>query len=364
MNKKLRQLNRSDIKHIVKMRKKGEPDERLNDAIQKLPQITNETVAEHREELLSKARRYIYPLEHPRRRVLIWSASILAAAIVVFFIYSVLALYSFKSNSTFTYRISQVIPFPIAKAGPRYVAYENYLFELRHYIHYYSTQQQVNFASKAGKLQLDSFKKQAMNQVVDDAYIKQLASQYHISVSNKELNQQVDIVRNQNKLGSNHQELDSVLSEFWGWTLGDFKRELKSQILAQKVVSRLDTDTHARANKVLGLIQSGQDFGKLAKEYSDDKSTKDSGGKYDFVITQSSNNLAPQVTTVLNKLKAGQTSNTIDTGYSLEIVKVLSDKGGKITAAHISFNFKDINTYLKPLEKKNPPHYYVNLSDN
>src|SRR5688572_10428868 len=132
-----------------------------------IPRITNETVAEHREEVLSSARKYIYPLQHSKHRVVIISISLLVAVIVGFFTYCLLALYKFQSSNTFIYRISQIIPFPVANAGGRMVAYENYLFELRHYIHYYQTQQKVDFSSESGKQQLAEFRKRAMDRVVD-----------------------------------------------------------------------------------------------------------------------------------------------------------------------------------------------------
>src|SRR5882757_2733849 len=62
-------------------------DAKLHEAIQNLPQITNETVAEHREEVLSSARKYIYPLSHSKHRVVVVTAGLLVTAIIVFFAY-------------------------------------------------------------------------------------------------------------------------------------------------------------------------------------------------------------------------------------------------------------------------------------
>ncbi|NBP37715.1 MAG: hypothetical protein EBV34_04670, partial [Betaproteobacteria bacterium] len=83
-----------------------------------------------------------------------------------------------------------------------YVAYENYLFELKHYIHYYQNQQKLDFSTDSGKQQLAEFKKRALTKVVDDAYIKQLAAEKKISVSDKEVDNEIQIVRSQNRLGS------------------------------------------------------------------------------------------------------------------------------------------------------------------
>ncbi len=341
--------------------RKAEPEAKLHEAIENLPRITNETVAEHREQLLRGSRKYIYPLEHNRHRIIVISVWILSAAVVAFFTYTGLALYKLQSSSTFAYYLTLAFPFPVAKAGPSFVSYENYLFELRHYTHYYQTQQGVNFSSDAGKKQLTAFKKQAMQQVVDDAYVKQLASKYHVSVSDQEVNNQVQLVRQQNRLGSSDQEFADVLKQFWGWSVDDFKRELKTQLLAQKVVATLDTGTLARANIVEAQLHRGANFAKLAKKYSDDAATSRNGGEYAGVIDSTNQDVPPQVLNELMNLKPGQLSSVINTGYSLEIDKVLSNKNGKIRAAHIVFNFQPINNYVKPLRAQEKPAIFIRV---
>lgn len=343
-------------------RKKRDVAARFSEAVQNLPKITNDTVAEHREEVLSSARRYIYPLQHSKHKIVKISATLFIILVVVFFAYCGLALYKLQSNSGFLYGVTQVLPFPIAKVGPSFVAYENYLFELRHYMHYYETQQQVDFSSTAGQKQLDNFKKQALQDVINNAYVKQLAAQNHVSVSNQEVNQEVALVQQQDNLGNNKKEFEAVLSEFWGWSLNDFKRELKQQMLAQKVVSKLDTATHQRAQQALAALKGGADFGTVAAQYSDDQSTKGNGGQFGFTIDANSRNIPPQTLNTLLSLKPGQISGIVNLGNALEIDKVISNDNGKIQAAHILFNFKSINDYIKPLAAKEKAHFYISQS--
>lgn len=343
-------------------RKKPETDEKLIQALQNLPRITNETVAEHREEVLSGARKYIVPLSHSKRRIIVITSGLVVAAIVAFLFYTGLALYKFQSTSTFTYGITQVLPFPVAKAGSSWISYENYLFELRHTMHYYESQQHEDFSTKAGKAHLQQLKKQAMGQVVNDAYVKQLAAKNHVSVTTAEVNDEVALVRSQNRLGSNDQVFRSVLNEFWGWTVSDFQRELRQQLLQQKLTAKLNASTEARANAALAQLKGGADFGQVAGQVSDDASTKGNGGNYGIAIDQSNRDIAPEVANALFKLSPGQYSAVIQTSYGLEIVKVIDTDGNKVHAAHIQFNFQPISTYTKPLQAKKPAHYYIKVN--
>jgi hypothetical protein len=341
--------------------RKEKPEVVLEQAIQAVPRITNETVAEHREEVLSSARKYIYPLRHSSHKIVTVSVSLFVAVVVLFFSYCALALYRFQSTSGFIYDATQVIPFPVGRVGSHFISYESYLFEIRHYIHYYQTQQQVNFNSRSGKQQLNQFRQQAIEEVVDNAYIAQLAQQNNVSVSDEQLNNEITLLQQQNRLGSNNKVFAAVLKDFWGWSISDFKRELKQQMLAQAVVSKLDTPAQQEAQSVLSQLKGGADFATLAKKYSDDPSTSGNGGAYGFAIDRSNRDVAPQVVNALFALQEGQTSGIINTGTGLEIVKVDSVSGDEVQASHIFIAFNNIDTYINPLKAKEKSHVYIHV---
>ena len=325
------------------------------------PRITNETVAEHREEVLSSARKYIYPLQHSKHKIVLITTSLLIAVIVGFFTFTMVSLYRVKSYSSFLYGVTKVIPFPVAKAGNSYVAYENYLFELKHYIHYYQNQQKLDFSTDSGKQQLAEFKKRALTKVVDDAYIKQLAAEKKVTVSDKEVDNEIQIVRSQNRLGGSTKVFEDVLKEYYGWSINDFRRSLKQQLMAQKLLPVLDPETVTRANQAKAELNAGADFAAVAKKYSDDAASKDTGGEFGFPIDQSNRDIDAQVTNELYKLKPGQVSGVINSGYALEIVKNIEPQGDKIRGAHIVFNFKNINMYLNDLKDQKKATLYIKL---
>lgn len=337
--------------------KRPEPEPTLEE--QGKGRITNDTVAAHREEVLSSARKYIYPLQHSKHKVVMITTSIIVAAIVIFMSYSVVALYKLDSTSSFLYRMTQVVPFPVAKAGSRFVSYENYLFELRHYMYFYVHQQKLDFGTEAGQQQLEDYKKRALEKVINDAYVKQLASQHKISVSSQEVDNQITILRRQNRLGGSEQAYEDALRQNFGWTASDFKRVIRQQLLEQKVVSALDTATHEQANKALADIQAGKPFDQVAAEAVQSGSNV-TAGVYESVDS-ASRDLSPITTDALFKLQPGETSDIINTGYSLQILKNLeTGADGKIKAAYINFEFKDINSYINDLKDKEKARQFIN----
>jgi len=323
--------------------------------------ITNETLEETRKAVLKGSRKFIYPIQHSKHRVVILSGLIGLAVVIVFFSFSLLSLYKLKSTSTFMYRVTQVVPFPAAKAGGSFVSYEDYLFEIRQYIHYFETQEKVDFSSGAGIQQLEAQRKIALQKVVDQAYIRQIAKQKGITVSAKEVDSEIQLLQSQNRLGGNPEALRDIIRDYYGWTINDFRRSLSDRVLFTKVLAALDTDTTVRAKAALAELKAGADFGATAAKYSDDTTTKDKGGEVGFLIDKVDRNVPAEMTSALFALKPGEISGIVNVGYGLEIVKNLEIKDSKIRAAYILFNFKDMQVFLNTEKEKNKATTYIRL---
>lgn len=353
---------RTIVPQVAQRFRKPTLQQQTEAALSNVPRITNETVAEHREEVLKGARKYKYPLEHSKHRIVIVSSVLLVAALIGFFVYTGLSLYRYQSTSLFMYRVSQVLPLPVAKAGGRWVSYESYLFELRRVMHYYETQQQVDFTTDTGKQQLKTYQPRALEQVIAFAYVKDLAAQNNIRVTEQEVNDAISVLRTQNQLAAGDDELEAVMQKFFGWSLGDLRRQLRDELLAQKVAAKLDTAAFSKAQNVVLQLKNGTDFAALAAQSSDDANTKANGGQYtDAAISMKSQEVPPQVVRELGKLQPGAVSGIITTPTSFEVVKLLSKENGAYKAAHIQITFSPIESFVQPLQKKNPPKKFIKV---
>lgn len=326
-----------------------------------ISRITNETVIEHREEVLSGARKYIYPLSHSRHKVVIITLSLVIFAAIAFTSYVMLNLYRYQSTSAFMYQVTKVLPLPIGRIGGTFISYENYLFELRHYIHYFENQQEVNFDTEQGKAQLAEQRKKSLESVVNFAYIEKIAREKEIAIDSKEVDEQIELLKAQNKLGSDNKVFEDVLKDFWGWSVGDFKRSIYQGLLTNKVLRTLDTKTGQRADQALAEINAGGNFSDIAKKYSDDATTKDQGGEYGFLVSRNDKNIPYQTINALFNLKPGEVSSVIDIGYGLEILKNIEVQDDKVKAARIFFTYPDISTYLNDYKAKQPAQVFIKV---
>ncbi len=330
-------------------------------SVEGLPRITNETVAQHREEVLGSARKFIYPLTHSKHRVVAVSSLLIIALVMVFFGYMSLALYRFKSSSDFVYQTTKIVPFPIARVGGRFVAYENYLFELRRYMHYYENVEKTDFNDPVNAPQLAERKKRILQNIVDQAYIRELAQKNNVTVSEDEVDARLQVLKDQNRLGSSDKVFEDTLHDYYGWSVADFRRSIRNDILTSKVLAVVDVETRTKANKVVDALKQGSDFATIASTYSDEVQTKDAGGEIPGIVNPKDRNTPSERIAALAALKPGEVSEPITTSYGYEIIKKLEDKDGGYRAAHIIIAFKSIDTFINDLKAKDKSRTYISL---
>ncbi len=113
---------------------------------------------------------------------------------------------------------------------------------------------------------------------------------------------------------------------------------------------------HKKAEEVLKRARAGEDFAKLAKEFSEDPGSKDKGGEYTFPRGQ----MVPEFEKTAFALKTNEVSDIVTTQFGYHIIK-LSEKipAKKTEFAKVS---SDIRDHLKKQAlQKEMPDYIAKL---
>jgi len=116
------------------------------------------------------------------------------------------------------------------------------------------------------------------------------------------------------------------------------------------------TAKHKQMEGLLKRARAGEDFGKLAKEFSEDPGSKDKGGEYKFPRGQ----MVPEFEAAAFSLSTNQVSDIVTTKYGYHIIK-LSEK---IPAKKVEFDkaLPDIKEGLTQQElQKQFPDYVAKL---
>lgn len=117
-------------------------------------------------------------------------------------------------------------------------------------------------------------------------------------------------------------------------------------------------EKRVKADQVLARVKAGEDFGKLAKEFSDDRGSKDNGGEYTFPRGR----MEPEFEAVAFALMPGQISDIVTTKYGYHIIKVIEKlPAKKLPLAEVSSRIKD--SLLAQEVQKQLPDYYKKVKE-
>jgi len=110
---------------------------------------------------------------------------------------------------------------------------------------------------------------------------------------------------------------------------------------------------HKQMEDILKRARAGEDFAKLAKEFSEDPGSKDNGGEYKFPRGQ----MVPEFEAAAFSLKTNQISDIVTTQYGYHIIK-LSEKipAVKIELAKVADRVKQ-SLEQQEIQKQFPAYY-------
>jgi hypothetical protein len=212
--------------------------------------ITNETIEQHREHILAGGRKFKYPIQYARHKLVINAILISIAAIVIALAVGWWQLYPEQNNSEFMYHVTKVIPVPIAYVDGQPVLYSDYLMKYLSSIHYLEQKEQLDVKSDNGKRQVDYIKQKSMEYVIENAYAAKLASKYNVSVSNTELDKYLNDLRQTSAGEISEQTNNAVILDYYGWSPDEYRYMVGKELLRQKVSYAMDKVAQTIANNI------------------------------------------------------------------------------------------------------------------
>ena len=200
-------------------------------------------------------------------------------------------------------------------------------------------QEGLDLESEEGRDRLAQARRQVLEQLIDQELIRQAAGKMGVSVSEAELESSIeDIVTQSGGEEQFQQSLEAMNTEF-----GDFRQMLLDQLLSEAVysavtasISPIAEQVHARhillptkerADEVLVRLQAGEDFAFLAREYSEDISSRESGGDVGFFPRGV---MPPEVEEIAFGLQVGEVSGIVQSQFGFHILQVLEKEEREI----------------------------------
>lgn len=271
-----------------------------------------------------------------RVRLFPWNKIAKAALIIFVTIYvSFWATFSYQilrqQREDKTARMAvKIFPIPVAYVGGNLIFAGDYFLRLNMIENY------QNYAQKEEFKITPELRQELIEKAIFTESLRQIAHKNKIDLSNKEINEEYENIT----AGlPNAEEAKKQINDIYGLSVNEFKNFVGELALENKVISSKLLNYHIAhilisdektANTALTKAQSGEDFAELAKEYSQDSQSRDSGGDIGFVDkdTASSALGSDFADTVFSISNEGEIATKLaKSDYGFHIIKLLEKKG-------------------------------------
>ena len=323
--------------------------------------ITNETVAEHREKILAGGRKFKYPLQYSKHKILINAIIVSVAALIGFSVWSWYMLYKNQATGDFFYSMTKILPLSVAEVDGEPVSYNDYLRYVRSDIFYMKNQGKVDLSTEDGESELNHHKRQELDNAEKLAYAKKLARENGISVSSDEVNDELNRSMSAGSDKMTQQDYENnVLRRYLGWSIDEYKQVLHDRILEKKVAFGVDKAAKQKIDSVKQRLDKGDDFATVAREMSDDETTKNNGGGMSASVKDLDSNIF--ISTAYG-LDPGETSGIVKGVDAYYIVKLDSKTDEAVNFLMIKVKLTKFDNDFAQLSKSNEIKEYIQVSD-
>ena len=335
---------------------------RKKDELPSSSRITTETVIQHREKILSGGRRFKHPTQYTKNKLVYNAILISLSALFITIIIGWQQLYIAQNTSDFMYRVTKVIPVPVAVVDGQYAMYSDYLMLYRNSVYFYEKQHQLNYKSDDGKRQIEYIKQQSMESVITDAYVLKLSKSLNISVSDKELEALLKEQRQSSNGEISQQTYDASTLDLLGWSPTEYRYYIKNGMLRRKVAYAMDKDALKITNSLEEEINKDQkiDFNKLASTYTDKEKNKVLFGNSGWVPR---NNLDGGLAVEASKLKKLEVSKIVKstTGNGYYIVRLLDINKDNVKYEYINIPLTAFSKSLDKIISEDKVQKYISI---
>jgi hypothetical protein len=344
------------MKKLSKLRlKKKQPEEPAG-------RITTDTLAEHRQQVLAGGRKFKYPVQYARHKLVVNAIIIIVATIIILLGVGYWLLYQAQNTSDFMYRVTKVVPVPVAEVDGESVRYSEYLMKFRSNLHYLVEKEQVDITTEDGKRQVEFIKDQAMHDALADAYAAKIAKEKDLQVSSAEL----EAYLKQQRQSSDGNEVsestyNAVILDYYGWSPDEYQQAMKTKLLRQKVAYAVDQNAETVSKNVeTNISAASADLSTVANAINAD-------GKKSVVFWPAAwvpvDNQDGGLAAAAAKLDIGEVSKPIKTtsGDGYYYVKLVDKNETQVRYEYIQVPLTTFEEMLAKAETDNKISQYIDI---
>lgn len=303
-----------------------------------------EKVEERREEVLARGRRFKYPLQYAKHKVVTLTVIISVFAILAAGAYIYIRLYKYQATSDLAFRITQILPYKIAKIDGESVRYSDYLLIYK---------SSITPIEKQGMMEQDSdemtnyYKREALNSAEDYTYALKLAREMGIKVENSEIDRAVEEHRKAGGVERSEETFVRILQDNFGISLSEYRRIVYLSLVSQKVSEQIDDLSRLVSDEVEANLAAGKSLSEIAKILGDKVEYEETGGLVDKM------NIDGGRATIALRLEKGKTSERFvsTSGKGYYYVTLVDKTESTVNYQSLFIPFSELENRIEKIRK-------------
>ena len=323
-----------------------------------IDKITNTTLEEQRREILNKGKKFKYPVQYSKNRLVVNALVIAGVILITGVILLWYQLYKAQNTGEFIYRFTTVIPFPVANVDGENALYHDYLMEYRANMQIAKVEKDgIESANNVKALSVLN-KNKAMKKAIANAYAQKIARELGISVSDKEISEVFDAQRKTQNAELTESALYKISYYNYGLSPSEHRRIfIELPLLRRKVTIQIDKNADKLKKEVSKYLSENSNNFSKAVEYFGDKIEYSKPGK---VLKT---NIDGDRSKIAAGLKVGEVSKPFisNLGDGYYIVKLIEKTDNEVSYESIKIKFTEFNKQLEQLEKDGKIQKYIKV---
>jgi len=347
----MRNNMKDKIKKLIPGRKKKEENP-----------LKRQTVEENREIVLEQGRKFKYPVQYSKHKVLINALIVGVVVIALFLVFSWWMLYRVQTLGDFFYTATRIIPIPVAMVDGEPVRYGDFMRRMRASVFYLENQENRDFNSENGLIELNYTRRFNMNEAQRVAFATRIAREQGFSISREEVDANIEqtlIAGDGVKISQRAYE--ASLWRYYGWTMDDYREIVRQNLLVRKASFAIDDGAKDRINALKKQLNDGADFAELAGQASQDEATKGNGGDAGtFKFTDLDTNGLISVARQMNIGDISQPIQGVDAWY---IIKLTEKSETAVRFSQIKINLTELNKRLEQMRADGLIREFIEITE-
>lgn len=238
-----------------------------------------EKVDERREEVLAQGRKFKYPLQWTKHRIVISTVLIALVVIAVLLVGGWLALYRFNMTDDLLFRVTKILPVSVATVDGEAVRFSDYLMLYKSSITSIERQSgQVDNEASIETLRAQ-YRRAALIEAEKYTYAIKLAHENDIAVSDEDVEKEFDRHLRIGGIERSEESFVKIVEDNFGLSKTEYKRMLYLTLLKAKVEEKIDKKAEAIAERVEKMLsENGGVYAAVAEALGDQITYEETGG--------------------------------------------------------------------------------------